>query len=302
MPNETLTAVAGITVGHWTHQEAATGCTVVVCPPEGCVASGSVLGGAPGSRELAVLTPEKTVQRVHAVVLSGGSAFGLDAATGVTRWLAEQGRGFETPFARIPIVPAAVIYDLGAGRADVRPDAGAGYAAAETATAAAVVSGRVGVGTGATVGKYAGFDKAAPSGLGSAALRIGGATVAALAVSNALGDLVDPDTGQRVAGSSAHTSFLEGDELVGTNTTLVVVATDAAVSKTEAYALSQSAHMGIARVTRPSHTPADGDTAFVLSTGSSTVAAPEVPLFNLAAAVQEVVVQALLNGVRAVQG
>ncbi len=300
MTGETLTAVVGLSVGHWTQPGAATGCTVIVCPPEGCVASGTVLGGAPGSRETALLAPEKTVQRVHAVVLAGGSAFGLDAATGVVRWLAEQGRGFDTPFARVPIVPAAVIYDLGTGRADVFPDAAAGYAAAENATTRPVESGRVGVGTGATVGKYAGFDKAAPSGLGSAAVRLGGATVAALAVSNALGDLVDPDTGRRVAGSSAHANFPDAAKTVfdGANTTLVVVATDAALSKTQAYALSQSAHVGIARVTRPSHTPADGDTAFVLS----TAAGPEVPLYNLAAAVQEVVARAILNGAGAVRG
>lgn len=305
MTNKTLTSIAGLSVGHWTHQEAATGCTVVLCPPEGCVASGSVLGGAPGSRETALLAPEKTVQRVHAVVLAGGSAFGLDAASGVMRWLAEQGRGFETPFARVPIVPAAVIYDLSTGRADVRPDAAAGYAAAQGATAAPVASGRVGVGMGATVGKYAGFDHAARSGLGSSVLAVGGATVAALAVSNAVGDIVDPDTGRRVAGSSAATSFLEvagtgldgTNTTPGTNTTLVVVATDAALTKAQAYALSQSAHVGIARVTRPSHTPSDGDTAFVLSTATGA----EVPPFTLAVAVQEVVAAAILNGVRAAQ-
>ncbi len=297
--NETLTAVPGLAVGHWTDPKAATGCTVALCPPGGCVASGCVLGGAPGTRETALLAPEKTVQRVHAVVLAGGSAFGLDAASGVARWLAEQGRGLETRHARIPIVPAAVIYDLGTGRADVRPDAAAGYAAAQAATSDPVASGRVGVGTGATVGKYAGFDKAAPSGLGSAALGLGGATVAALAVSNAVGDLFDPDTGKRVAGSSASKSFLDADVgLNGTNTTLVVVATDALLTKAQAYTLSQSAHVGVARVTRPSHTPSDGDTAFVLS----TAAGPEVPLFTLAAAVQEVVAAALLNGVRAAQG
>ena len=297
MPNETLTAVAGLSVGHWTHHEAETGCTVVLCPPEGCVASGFVLGGAPGTRETALLAPEKTVQRVHAVVLSGGSAFGLDAASGVMRWLAEQGRGFETPFARIPIVPAAVIYDLGTGRADVRPDAASGYAAAQSATSAPVENGRVGVGTGATVGKYAGFDKAAISGLGNAAVGLGGATVAALAVSNAVGDIFDPETGRRVAGSSADFDSVMRTGLDGTNTTLVIVATDASISKAQAYALSQSAHVGIARVTRPSHTPSDGDTTFVLS----TAAGPEVSLFALAAAVQEVVAAAILNGVRAVQ-
>ena len=289
--NTTLTAIEGLAVGHWTDLEAATGCTVVLCPPEGCVASGCVLGSAPGGRETALLLPEKTVERVHAVLLSGGSAFGLSAADGVMRWLEENGRGFETPFGKIPIVPAAVIYDLSTGRADVRPDADAGYHAVKSASDNPVETGRVGVGAGATVGKYAGFDNASLSGLGSAAAKVGDATVAALAVSNAVGNLVDPATGERVAGTDAPLSY---DALAGTNTTLVVVATDAALTKAQAHALAQSAHVGIARVTRPSHTPSDGDTTFVLSTGSK-----EASLLALSVAVQEVVAEAILLGARA---
>lgn len=302
--NETLTAVPGLRVGHWSDENAATGCTVVLCPDKGCVASGEVLGSAPGSRETALLAPEKSVVRVHAVTLAGGSAFGLAAADGVTQWLAERGLGYETPFANVPLVPAAVIYDLGAGEASVRPTADAGYRAAEGASDAPVVLGRVGVGVGATCGKYLGFDKAEWSGLGSAALEVGGATVAALSVSNPVGDIVDPDTGEVVAGATLEggsrptpTQRLEGlaNALLGTNTTLVVVATDAPISKAEAKALAQSAHIGIARVTRPSHTVSDGDTTFALS----TVKGPEVPLMLLSVAVQEVVAASILAGVEA---
>ncbi len=301
--NETITAVPGLRVGHWSDEDAATGCTVVLCPDEGCVASGEVLGSAPGSRETAFLAPEKSVQRIHAVTLAGGSAFGLAAADGVMRFLAERGLGYETPFARIPLVPAAVIYDLGAGDASVRPIAEAGYRAAEGASDAPVSLGRVGVGAGATCGKYLGFERSEWGGLGSAAVKVGGATVAALSVSNPVGDIVDSGTGEVVAGAR-----LEGGSrptpaqrlerlssaLLGTNTTLVVVATDAPISKAEAKALAQSAHVGIIRVTRPSHTVLDGDTTFALSTGQG----PQVPLMLLSVAVQEVVATSILAGVR----
>ncbi len=305
-----LCDVNGLRVGHWHDEDARTGCTVVLCPDEGCVASGEVRGGAPGTRETALLGPEKSVQRVHALLLSGGSAFGLAAATGVMEVLEARGIGLQTPFGRVPIVPAAVIYDLSVGRASPRPDAAAGRRAAEAATAAPVTQGRVGAGTGASCGKYLGFERAEPSGLGSASLRVRGATVAALSVANPVGDLVDPRGGEVVAGArledgsrpdpvrlleSVSSAFL-GD-LSGTNTTLVVVATDAPLSKTEAFVLAGSAHVGVVRVTRPSHTPADGDTAFALSTGSG----PNVPLMLLSVAVQEVVAEAILRGARAAQ-
>ena len=305
--NETLTAVPGLRVGHWSDETAATGCTVVLCPDGGCVASGEVLGSAPGSRETALLAPEKSVQRVHAVTLSGGSAFGLAAADGVVRWLAERGLGYETPFANVPLVPAAVIYDLGTGDASVRPDVEAGYRAAQGASDAPVSLGRVGVGAGATCGKYLGFEGAEFSGLGSAAMRVGGASVAALSVSNPVGDIVDPDTGEVVAGARleggsrpdpAHRLESFSNALLGTNTTLVVVATDAPISKADAKALAQSAHIGIARVTRPSHTVHDGDTTFALSTGTG----PQVPLMLLSVAVQEVVAASILAGVKAANG
>ena len=302
--NQTLTAVPGLRVGHWSDEVAATGCTVVLCPEAGCVASGEARGGAPGTREVALLAPEKSVQRVHAVTLSGGSAFGLAAADGVMRYLDERGLGYETPFGKIPLVPSAVIYDLGTGQARGRPTLEAGYSAAAAASDNPIPLGRVGVGMGATCGKYLGFDKAEFGGLGSASVRVGGATVAALSVSNPVGDIVDPDTGEVVAGARLGdgsrpdpTKRLDhfSDALLGTNTTLVVVGTDATISKAEANALAQSAHVGIARVTRPSHTVSDGDTSFMLSTGSG----PQVPLMLLSVAVQEVVATSILSGARA---
>ena len=302
--NETLTAVGGIRVGHWTNAEAATGCTVVVCPPEGCVASAFALGSAPGSREYALLAPEKSVERVHAVVLTGGSAFGLAAADGVMSWLESQQIGHETPFGVVPIVPASVIFDLACGRADVRPDASAGRFAAENATTQPVALGRVGAGSGALVGKYMGFEHASYGGLGSAVLEVGGAKVAALAVSNAVGDIVNPADGALVAGAkigdeARNESYLKPLlEMPATNTSLVVVATDAATTKAQAHALSQSAHIGVARVTRPSHTVHDGDTAHVLSTGQVV----NVSMMALSIAVQEVVAQAIIKGVRAANG
>lgn len=296
--NLTLTAVAGLMVGHWTDAEAQTGCTVVLAPPDGCLASGMVLGPAPGSRESVLLEPDRTVDRIDAVVLAGGSAFGLAAADGVMRWLDEQGRGYDTGFARVPIVPAAVLFDLGVGDGKVRPDAEAGREAAAHASAAPVEQGRVGAGAGATVGKLRGMSSSRPSGLGSHAVRLAGATVAALAISNAVGNLVDPDTGAMVAGVEGTLGLAAADRfhaMPGANTTLVVAATDAKITKAEARALALSAQMGIARVTRPSHTPFDGDSTFVLS----TLRGPEVPLAALSVAVQEVVATALLNGVRA---
>ena len=297
LDNQTLTAVRGLAVGHWTEPTARTGCTVILAPEDGCVASGRVLGPAPGSRESSLLEPDKTIGRVDAVVLSGGSAYGLAAAHGVMRWLEGRGRGFDTGFARVPIVPAAVLYDLGVGDPNVRPDEAAGIMAAEDATDRPVEQGRVGAGTGATVGKLRGPASATPSGLGSHAALVGGAVVAAIAISNAVGNLVDPDSGALVAGLPGIAGLAAAEGLAvmpGTNTTLVAVATDAPITKTEAHALSLSAHIGIARVTRPSHTLFDGDSAFVMSTCSG----PRVAAQALSIAVQEVVAIALLKGAR----
>lgn len=299
--NRTLTAIEGLQVGHHTDLAARTGCTVILTPEGGCTGSGFALGAAPGSRESALLAPEKSVARVDAVVLAGGSAFGLATADGVMRWLEERGRGFDAGVARVPIVPAAVLFDLAVGSATVRPGAAEGYAAAAAASGAPVAQGRVGAGTGATVGKLRGPELATASGLGSHVESVEGALVAALAISNAVGNLVDPDSGALLAGVPGTLGIVAAERFAampGANTTLVVVATDAPLDKAQALALSQSAHVGIARVTRPSHTSFDGDTAFTISTGRG----PAVPLELLSIAVQEVVARALVNGWRATQG
>jgi L-aminopeptidase/D-esterase-like protein len=301
--SETLTAIPGVRVAHWTDAVGVTGCSVILFDPPGAVTSGMVLGAAPGSREFALLAPEKMVERVDALVLAGGSAFGLDAASGVMAFLAEQGRGFATPFGAVPIVPAAVLFDLGVGDARAYPTAAAGYRAASLAAGPVgrepVGEGRVGAGTGATVGKIAGFERAQRSGIGSALRRVAGAQVGALAVSNAIGDLVNPATGALVAGAGvAPEELLAGFLAVpGGNTTLVAVVTDAPLSKAEAHAMSVAAHVGIAQVTRPSHTVFDGDSAFVSSVGGG----PVVPMAVLGATVQMVVAEALLRGARAGQ-
>lgn len=293
--NDTLTTVEGIQVGHWTHESGTTGCTVVLCPPEGCVASGSILGAAPASRESALLAPEKSAAVLHAVVLSGGSAFGLATAHGVVRWLEERGRGLATPGGLVPIVAAASLYDLTVAGVGTRPGDREGYEAAGDATAGAVARGRVGAGAGATAGKYFGFDRAVRTGLGSASVRFRGASVAALAIPNpALGDIWSLRGDRVVSGHG-----LEMSEIARRakgfdrreNTTLVVVATDARLSKGQCASLAVGAHAGIARVIRPSHTPFDGDSTFVLTTGRG----PEVGLDALSVMVQDVVARAVVD-------
>ncbi len=306
-----LTDVPGLLVGHWTHSEAATGCTVILCP-KGAVAGGDVRGGAPATRETDLLEPTCTVQQVHAILLSGGSAFGLAAADGVMRWLEEQGIGFETGVARVPIVPAASLFDLAQGRSDVRPNAEAGYAACQAASDAAVPQGRVGTGTGATVGKLLGFDYASPGGLGTASRTLpGGVIVAALAAVNAVGEVVDPATGNILAGirHPSGQGFLPAEQaltgLMGHdfqsmasargNTTLAVVATNARLDKAQARRMAIMAHDGLARTIRPSHHPFDGDIIFALSTGDLP---GDVGILGAVAA--QVVAQAIVNAVRAV--
>jgi L-aminopeptidase/D-esterase-like protein len=296
--NPTLTAVPGLAVGHWTDLDARTGCTVVLAPEEGCTASALVLGGSPAARETELLAPDKLVPKISGLVLSGGSVFGLATADGVVTWLKECGRGFPTRAGPVPIVPAACIYDLEVAAA--WPGAGAGYAAAAQASATRVPLGRVGAGIGATASSYLGYDQAVPGGLGSAAVSLEGITLAALTVSNPAGDIYDPKTGALVVGHGLAPErvalSLRGYKPLQ-NTTLVIVATDASLTKAEARMLCTSAHVGIARVTRPSHTPYDGDIAFVLSTGDK----PAIPIGILAVMIQEVVAEAILQGVRAAQ-
>jgi L-aminopeptidase/D-esterase-like protein len=303
----TLTDVAGLSVGHWTDFEAATGCTVVLCDGEGAVAGVDVRGSAPGTRETDLLDPVNAVQRVHAVLLGGGSAFGLDAASGVMRWLEAHGRGLEVGPLRVPIVPAAVLFDLAVGRPDVRPDAAAGEAACEAASTAPVPQGSVGAGAGATVGKLLGFERATKSGLGSAGLRLaGGMTVAALVAVNAAGDVVDPASGSVVAGPRLPGGgFARSSEWLrehppgiglGGSTTLAVVATDAELTKAEAAKVARMAHDGLARTIDPVHTMLDGDTVFALATGAAGLRAD---VSTVGAAAATALARAVLAAVRA---
>jgi L-aminopeptidase/D-esterase-like protein len=257
-----ITDVGGIRVGHWTGPD--TGVTVVWAPA-GTVASGEVRGGAPATREVELLDPARLVGRVDAVVLAGGSAFGLAAADGVVRFLADRGQGFPTSAGPVPIVVAAALFILPAGRL---PGPAEGEAAAtDAARGAPAASGRLGAGRGATVGKWRGREHAVPGGLGTAAVTVDGATVGALVACNAVGDVIGPD-GRVLAGSTAPAgavSFPDTGPLE--NTTLVVVATDAALSKADCHLLAQSAQDGLARAIHPSHTRYDGDLAVALATG-----------------------------------
>ena len=260
-----LTSVAGIEVGHWSDPVAMTGVTVMTFP-EPNIAAAEVRGGAPGTREVVLLGPTMRVQMIQAIVLAGGSAFGLAAADGVVRSLAEDGRGHETPVARIPIVPAAILFDLGAGDPSVRPGAAEGAAAYDARTTGPVPSGAVGAATGASVGVWRGLDHRKRGGLGSTAVTTGEATVAALVVVNAAGDVFtlegDPLTGgAAVPGPPALLS--NGVE----QTTLVVLATDAALSRTELMRVIVRAHDAMAACIRPAHTAYDGDIVFAVSCG-----------------------------------
>jgi L-aminopeptidase/D-esterase-like protein len=264
--HDDITDVPGIRVGHDTNLEAATGCTVILCDTP-AVGGVDVRGGAPATRETDVLRPMHMVEEVHAVVLTGGSAFGLDAASGVMRYLDERGQGFDTGVARVPIVPAAAIFDLSLGSATVRPDAESGYRACEHATREGTPQGNVGAGTGATVGKMAGPAFMMKGGLGSASMQLNEETIiGALVVVNAAGDVIDPQTQQIIAGAR---NPLGGYIFASpaANTTLAVVATNAALSKDEVNKVAQMAHNGLAQTLRPAHTMFDGDTVFALALG-----------------------------------
>lgn len=278
-----ITNVPGILIGHWTDEAAMTGCTVILCPPE-TVGSGEVRGGAPGTRETDLLRPGMLVNWVDAVVLSGGSAFGLAAADGAMRWLAERDRGFDAGVARVPIVPAAVIFDLAVGDATVRPGPDQGYVACEAASATTTV-GAVGAGTGATVAKLHGPERARRGGLGSASIERDDIIVAALAVVNALGEIVDEEGGVLLGATPGEDG---PSELFPGNTTLVVVATNAKLSKERANLLAIAAHEGIDAAIRPAHTIWDGDTVFSLATGEVEGAQKVVEEIAVAAAAQAI--------------
>ncbi len=305
--NGTLTDVDGVLVGQAVRRERPTGCTVVVVR-DGAVAGVDVRGAAPGTRETDLLDPLNTVERVHAIVLAGGSAFGLDAATGVMRWLESESIGFPVGAFRVPIVPAAILFDLGVGDGAIRPDAACGHEAAASASSAPVAQGNVGVGAGATVGKLYGMARAMKGGLGSASIRLpSGVVVAALVAVNARGDVIDPSTGAVVAGvrtpdgrrlADARILLRQGAPapgLTGENTTLGIVATNAVLTKTQASLVARMAHDGFARAIAPVHTPSDGDTIFAIATARHQGAA-DVGLIGALAA--DVMAQAIVNAVR----
>ena len=310
-----VTDVRGIEVGHAQDEEALTGCTVILCR-KGAVGGVDVRGGAPGTRETDLLHPINLVEKVHAILLAGGSAFGLDAATGVMRYLEEKKIGFNTGVARVPIVPAAILYDLNAGRADIRPDAAMGYRAAASASSEGPAEGNVGAGMGASVGKMFGTALAMKSGIGTTSMDLGGgAIVGALVAVNAWGDVIDPRTGEILAGlrsgkagarrvgkkgrfanTLAMMKGTNGRGVLGpsalTNTVIGVITTNIKLTKAQATKVAQMAQDGVARAIRPAHTMLDGDVIFALSTG-----AVKADVSTVGAFAAEVMAQAILRGV-----
>ena len=303
-----ITDVAGITVGHHSDARRPTGCTVVIAR-DGAVAGVDVRGAAPGTRETDLLAPGNLVQQVHAVMLAGGSAWGLDAATGAVRWLEEHGAGLDVGVGRLPLVPAAVLFDLHVGDMTIRPDAAAGYAACQAASSAAPAEGNVGAGSGAVVGKMFGMQHAMKGGLGTASVTVAGVTVGALIACNAVGDVVDPDTGLPLAGArtadgralrDTRRALLAGVPphalLAGSNTTIGVIATDALLTKVQAQRLAVAGHDGLARAINPVHTMSDGDTLFTLAT---CVHAQHPGMMVLATMAAEAVARATVRAVLA---
>ncbi|KYO63796.1 P1 family peptidase [Thermovenabulum gondwanense] len=302
----TILEVPGIKVGQVSDLEALTGCTVILCE-RGAVCGVDVRGGAPGSRETDLLRPENLVDKVHAVFLAGGSAFGLDGASGVMEYLEEKGLGFDVGVTHVPIVPASVLFDLTVGNYKVRPDKGMGYKACEKATDEYVEQGNVGAGTGATVGKILGMKNCMKSGLGTYAKKVGNLVVGAIVAVNALGDVVDPGNGEILAGALkddlkefADTLKImekldiqeEGKNVFIGNTTIGVVATNARLTKAEAKKVASMAHNGLAKTIRPCHTMYDGDTIYALSTADLKA---DINLVGSLAC--EVMAQAVINAV-----
>lgn len=279
--NSTITAVPGIKVGHHTLSERPTGCTVILVDGDGAAGGVSQRGGAPGTRETDLLDPSNLVDKVNAVVLAGGSAFGLDAATGTVKWLEEHNIGWPTGVAKVPIVPAAILFDLPVGgKPNIRPTADCGYRAAAAATADPAKEGTIGAGAGATVGKSGGGGRSMKAGLGSYSITLpNGLSVGAIVAVNAVGDIIDPDTGKVIAGvrnpdgtfADARTMLRRGQTgqppRPGENTTIGLVATNARLTKTQAQRMALMADDGLARAIFPSHTMGDGDTVFALATG-----------------------------------
>jgi L-aminopeptidase/D-esterase-like protein len=313
--NNTITDVPGIEVGQAQDEKALTGCTVILCR-KGAVAGVDVRGGAPGTRETDLLNPITLIEKVHAVVLAGGSAFGLDAASGVMRYLDENDIGFDTGVGKVPIVPAAILFDLNLGRGDVRPDAEMGYLAASSTSSAAPAEGNVGAGTGASVGKIFGLKSAMKAGIGTASMKVGRLIVGAIMAVNAFGDVIHPQKGQIIAGARStkpgaqksgeagyfsdtleimrtSTGRLIFEAATRTNTVIGVVATNAKLTQAEATKVAQMAQDGLARTVRPAHTMLDGDTIFVLATGEKKADPSTVGAFAA-----EVVAQAIIRAVQ----
>jgi L-aminopeptidase/D-esterase-like protein len=288
-----LTDIPGVQVGHASDYDGLTGCTVVLFGG-GAVGGVDIRGSATGTQEIDLLNPLHLTERVHAVVLAGGSAFGLEAACGVRRYLEHNGIGYQTPAAKVPLVPAAILYDLAIGKASARPSREMGEVAAAAASSAGVPEGAVGAGTGATVGKLLGMDHAMKSGQGTATVEMpGGVLVSALAVVNALGDVIDPKNGRVVAGARAARDSREFANSAGQNTTLVVVATNARLNKVGATKLAQFGSLGVARTIAPVWTTFDGDITFAFSCG-----VVEADLNALGVAAAEAVSHAILRAVR----
>jgi L-aminopeptidase/D-esterase-like protein len=309
--SSSITDVAGITVGHFTDSRRPTGCTVVLAPG-GAVGAVDVRGAAPGTRETDLLALDNVVEQVHGVLLSGGSAFGLDAAAGVMRWLDEQGIGLAVGTARVPIVPAAVLFDLLVGDPRIRPGAEAGYAACTAASREMPAEGCVGAGAGAVVGKIFGFQHAMKGGIGTSSVTVDGVTVGAIVACNALGDVIDPETAQVIAGArtedgrrlrDTRRALLQGELprpiLAGSNTTIGVIATDAVLTKQQAGRLALQGHDGLARAINPVHTLSDGDTLFALATGASGRSLGMMTLGTMAA---EACARAVVRAMRAARG
>lgn len=304
---DAITDVQGIEVGHAENMEALTGCTVVLCR-EGAVVGVDVRGSAPGTRETDLCRPATLVDKAQAVLLAGGSAFGLNAAGGIMRYLWEQGIGYDVGVTKVPIVPGAVIFDLEVGKV-AWPDEEMGYTACQNATRGEVAQGCVGAGTGASVGKLLGAGQATKSGVGTASIKVGRSTVGALIVVNAFGDVVRPEDNTILAGTRRPVvgGYLDtakeaqkgiGRAILGaTNTTIGVVATDAALSVEQANHLAKLAHDGLARTIRPVHTLFDGDTLFALSTGK-VKGEWHNEILGLAAAIVEAVERAVIKAVQ----
>jgi len=311
-----ITDVQGIKVGQETNLEALTGCTVIMCP-DGAIGGVDQRGGAPGTRETDLLRPLHMVEKVHAILLAGGSAYGLDAATGVMKYLEEQEIGFNAGVAHVPIVPAAILFDLGVGDPNIRPAAKMGYRASQNASSKPPAEGNIGAGTGCSVGKILGPGQSMKSGIGTASMEIGGGVIiGAIVAVNAFGDVIDPNSGMILAGvrSTKVGPVKVGSEgyfantltimrsLIGrtalsyasrSNTVIGIVATNAKLDKIQTNKVAQMAHNGLARTIQPANTMFDGDTIFALSTGRKKADVNIVGAFA-----SEVMVEAVLRAVR----